>query len=392
MDLHRTIPSSLATLVALVLCWDNACSLHSAETAAAGSGAVPNRTAPSESVFDQPHDEWLVHSASDRVDQDSIVLLRHDPATSKVAVIAIGDSDEGRAFIRDDNFDSSSDFSESVTVPMGLCSEATKWQAMDTLSIFGGLEGSKQPQDFGVNANFGGRWAANWGFPLLADYGIGGQVGSSVNYTDNAVQVFERVGATSQRTQNFTTLGVFQRTDTWRWGLAYDVLYESYYDQFLLGQWRGRVGYATSIKNEFGVWFAVPQQHSNGSFLTIPVQLTPLAQGSCYWQHLFSAGTRTMFWAGVAQGHAETNLALGDLKRTGSQFVFGAEIDVPLNNYFSIYGQANFISPADTGTVDSFLGVSYYPGGQAFPITRNAFTPFQALANSTMMALDLRRN
>ena len=44
----------------------------------------------------------------------------------------------------------------------------------DNVSIFVGLEGSKQPQDFGINANFGGRFALNWGFPLVPPLRPGG--------------------------------------------------------------------------------------------------------------------------------------------------------------------------------------------------------------------------
>jgi hypothetical protein len=290
------------------------------------------------------------------------------------------------------DFSHDEDPSDHKVAPASLQYDPACWKPLDTLSLFGGLEGSKQPQDFGVNANFGSRWAANWGFPLLAEYGIGGQIGTSINQTDNAVQVFDRVGESAHRTQNFSTIGVFQRTDRWRWGLGYDFLYESYYDQFSLGQWRGRAGYAVSDTNEFGVWFTVTQQHASGSFLTIPVTLTPLAQGSFYWQHQFATGTRTMTWMGFSEGHAQANLALGDLKKTGNQFVFGAEIDVPLNRYVAIYGQANFISPADSGTVDSFLGLAFYPGGHAFPAMRNPFTPLLSLANSTTFATNLRRN
>lgn len=266
------------------------------------------------------------------------------------------------------------------------------WKPLDTLVLFGGLEGSKQPQDFGVNANFGSRWAANWGFPLLAEYGLGAQIGTSINVTDNAVQVFERVGETSNRTQNFSTIGLFQRYDRWRWGLGYDFLYESYFDTFFLGQWRGRGGYAVTDADEVGVWFTVSQHHDSGLFLNaIPVTLTPLSQGSAYWQHQWSAGPRTMAWCGVSEGHAQANLALGDLKKTGPQFVFGAEVDVPLNRYLAIYGQANFVSPADSGTVDSYLGLAYYPSGHAFPSMRNPFTPFLALANSTMFSTNISR-
>ncbi len=103
-------------------------------------------------------------------------------------------------------------------------------------------------------------------------------------------------------------------------------------------------------------------------------------------------GARTMFWMRVSEGHAQANLALGDLKKTGDQFIFGAEIDVPLNHYLAIYGQANFISPADSGTVDSYLGLAYYPGGHAFPAMRNPFTPLLSLANSTMFATNISRH
>jgi hypothetical protein len=59
----------------------------------------------------------------------------------------------------------------------------------DGLSLFGGLDGSKQPQDLGVNANMGGRVAFNWGIPIVKEWGLGVQVGAAYNFADNAVQV-----------------------------------------------------------------------------------------------------------------------------------------------------------------------------------------------------------
>lgn len=341
-------------------------------------------TAPESTI---PNESWLLPSAfEDAVrKQPTLWLSRRAELSSSGFSTVTSESEAVQASFDEDN---SSYLPETSVATF----DDVAWHPLDTLQLFGGLEGSKQPQDFGVNANFGSRWAVNWGFPLLAEKGIGAQIGTSINETDNAVQVFERVGASSHRTQSFSTFGLFQRTDTWRWGIAYDLLYESYYDQFTLGQWRGRVGYATSSTDEFGVWFAIPQQSSQGKFLTIPVQLSTLTQGSCYWQHQFSAGTRAMCWAGAAEGHAQANLALGDLPTTGTQFVFGAEVDVPLNSCFSMYGQANFVGPADSGTVDSFLGIAYYPGGRAFPTSRGPFSPFQALANSPMFSVDLHRN
>lgn len=343
---------------------------------------------------DGTNDPWKVSQEDELVPTVFGRAIQQHPTVwrSRAAGVSSFDVTSGSADIEHCR-ESMSDFASDESADSGFVPTAeNEWRPLETLQLFGGLEGSKQPQDFGVNANFGTRWAANWGIPLLANYGIGAQIGTSLNETDNAVQVFERVGASANRTQSFSTVGIFQRTETWRWGIAYDLLYESYYDRFTLGQWRGRVGYATSERDEFGVWGAVAQQRSRGNFLTIPVELCPLTQGSCYWQHQFSAGTRAMCWAGASEGHAQANLALGDLPRTGPQFVFGAELDVPLNAYFAIYGQANFVGPADSGTVDSFLGLSFYPGGRAMPAARSTFAPFQALANSTMFAVDLRRN
>ena len=227
--------------------------------------------------------------------------------------------------------------------------------------------------------------------PLFDEYGIGAQIGTSINQTNNAVQVFDRVGETAHRTQSYSTVGLFQRIDHWRWGVGYDFLYESYYDSFFLGQYRGRGGYAVTNADEMGIWFTVSQKHDSGAFLNIPVTLTPLSQGSLYWQHTFPTGARCMGWIGVCEGHAQANLALGDLKKTGDQFLFGAEVDVPLNRYLALYGQANFISPADSGTVDAFLGVAIYPGGRAFPSIRSPFAPFLSLANNTTFATNLSR-
>ena len=78
---------------------------------------------------------------------------------------------------------------------------------LDNLDVFLGLDGSKQPQDFGVNAHFGGRFSVNYGFPLLKELGLGAQVGTALGQSHNAVQVFERLGESTDRFQVFTTLG-----------------------------------------------------------------------------------------------------------------------------------------------------------------------------------------
>ncbi|WP_145379338.1 DUF6666 family protein [Symmachiella dynata] len=261
----------------------------------------------------------------------------------------------------------------------------------DNLSIFGGLDGSKQPQDFGVNAQFGGRFHINLGLPLWEEQGLGVQIGTALNYTDNAVQVFERVDGTKDRFQNYTTVGLFQRTESgFMWAIGYDFLYQDYYDDFNLGQWRGDVGYTWDDENEFGTWFTISNQKDSGHYLTIPLTLDPITQGNLYWRRTWENDAQTTFWLGIAEGHGEVNLALGDLRPTKERLVFGADVFVPLSPYLALFGQANFITPADSGTVDAFLGIAFYPGGSHGARNRR-FAPRLPVANNTTFATDLSR-
>ncbi len=85
---------------------------------------------------------------------------------------------------------------------------------------------ARKPQDFGPNAHFRGRFQANLGFPLVSACGPGMQIGTSLHYTDNAVQVIERIEGTSERFQSFTTIGLFQLADCGvSWGVGYEYLY-----------------------------------------------------------------------------------------------------------------------------------------------------------------------
>src|SRR5205823_6085906 len=47
---------------------------------------------------------------------------------------------------------------------------------LDNFYVFGGLDGAKEPEDLGVNANFGARLHFNWGIPVWQEAGVGLQV------------------------------------------------------------------------------------------------------------------------------------------------------------------------------------------------------------------------
>lgn len=277
----------------------------------------------------------------------------------------------------------------------GGCAEGFRSECcnslLQNLSLFMGLEGSKQPQDFGVNANFGGRFHANLGLPLLPDQGIGVQIGTALNYTDNAVQVFERIEGNSERFQSYTTIGMFQRAECgWAWAVGYDFLYQDSYDNFKLGQLRGDLGFQYDACNEFGSWFACSLEKDRGHFGAIPLVLDPITQGSVYWRRTWENDTQTTFWLGIAEGHGEVNVALGDLPPVDERLVFGSDVFVPLSPALALFGQANFLTPADTGTVDAFLGIAFFPGGSHGARNRK-FAPRLAVANNTTFASDLFR-
>ncbi len=142
----------------------------------------------------------------------------------------------------------------------------------DNLSFFGGLDGSKEPEDLGISAHFGLRVAVNAGFPLLEQDGLGWQVGTALNYSQNAVGVLKLVDGVTNDLQSFTTLGVFQRSPSGvNWGLVFDFRNDDYYQNLSFGQWRGQVGYDLGADDEVGVKAMVrslrPGEQHRGYFL-----------------------------------------------------------------------------------------------------------------------------
>lgn len=297
---------------------------------------------------------------------------------------------------------------ESVTPieAVGYESDADEWSSpqddsgfqeacedwTDRLELFVGLDGSKQPQDFGVNAQFGGRIHANWATPISVDRGIGFQVGTAVSQTHHAVAVTNALEGSTRRTQSFTTAGVFQRTESgWTWALVDDFLYQEDYDSATLMQLRGRVGYDLNGRDEVGVFGMAPLVGSDASWAGNIVHLRPLAQGSLFWRRNWEFGGQTTTWLGMSERHGQANIALGDRANTGIVPVFGADLHLPLNDRWAIYGEANFVTPADTGTVDAFLGFAYYPGGGAVLWRKRPFSPVLPVAGSPTMSVNLTR-
>ena len=263
---------------------------------------------------------------------------------------------------------------------------------LENLDLFVGPEGSKQPQDLGINANMGIRFSGNVGFPLVSRFKLGGQVGVAGNLSDAAVHVLDQIEGTSSRNQIYITAGVFNRTGhRFNWGLAYDALVEHYYDDFQLGQLRGQVGYDVTDDNEVGVWFTKSVLGDDGKMAGTAVRLDPISQANFFYRHTWANHAQTTAWIGVAGGHHDVVWVFPANPRDEHVLVYGSELHMPLSDRFAIMGAANFLTPTATGTVDAFLGVAFYPGHSAMRRARNTYAPITDVANNPTFAVNLHR-
>ena len=263
---------------------------------------------------------------------------------------------------------------------------------LENLNVFFGPDGSKQPQDLGINANMGVRAAASLGIPLVERAKLGAQIGAAFNYSTNAVHVLDQVEGTDHRTQTFITAGIFERVSPkFNWGLAYDALFEHYYDDFRLGQVRGQVGFGVTASNEIGTWFTRSVQGDSGLMGSTGVRLDPVNQANVYHRHTWANFAQTTAWVGMANGHQNVVWVFPDNSRDRHVLVYGAQLFMPLSDRFAVTGSANLVQPADTGTVDAYLGISFFPGRSALRASRGVYTPLASIANNPEMAVDLRR-
>ncbi len=259
-------------------------------------------------------------------------------------------------------------------------------------TLFLGLDGSKQPQDFGANAHLGMQSHVAWSGPLLGGNGIGFQVGGGVTATANAVQVFELLGENSGRVQAFSTVGIFHRSPGgWAFGGVWDHQYQESFDNFSLNQFRLAASLDTGMRDQLGVQVILPGDTATAQFNNLAVELESIAQARFYWRRFWRTGTQTTAWAGIADGHSEQNVLAGPGVPKNDVFLFGADILAPLTSRLSIYGEANLMMPPDTGGVDAFLGLQFHGSGSPCSARRGRWSPLLPVASNTSFTVDLNR-
>lgn len=265
-----------------------------------------------------------------------------------------------------------------------IVQSATPW---DNLKLFTSLDSFKGPLDLGNrNANFGIRFGANMGVPVLPTRNIGFQLGTTQNVAD--FHGTQYTGDTC-RWQNFTTIAFFRRNPCgpghFNWGFGHDWLHDHYYRTIKLRQWRIKASYNWDCSNEIGFWTSIPESVSDallprpdeGTYVT---HFKGLAQGNFFWTHFWDRGARTTGWLGIAEDP-------GGL-------VLGVDGEVPISKRLALFGKCQYIVPTASG-VDGqdkdfwylTVGIQFTPGRCGNLGRPTDYTPFLPVADNASFSV-----
>lgn len=259
----------------------------------------------------------------------------------------------------------------------------------ENLSVFFGMDGAKEPIDLGINARFGYRFHINWGLPLVEDWNLGLHLGFGYNQANNAVRVLRVIGASRDIQQTFFSAGIFHRSEMGlNWEVAWDYRADEYFESINTSQWRGLLSVNLNDRNEVGFWGTYRDRIDRAHLGALWFNVKPVNQVNLFWRHTWDMQIVTGMWAGIAEEHGRLLALLPGESAVQHPFVFGADVFVPLSDQLAIWGEAQFITPNDSGTVIATLGVAWYPWGRTTSQPRGAFAPLLPTASNASFTLD----
>ena len=256
------------------------------------------------------------------------------------------------------------------------------------LSLFAGVQGFKGPADRGQNGNFGFHEGLNWGGALGGPLCLGYQLGMQAVHSNFSGDQAGGYIRGSGRDQIFFTGGIFHRAPCGglQWGVAFDLLHDSFYGTADLKQIRTESALVLSGCREvgycgaFGVGddsFLFPQQ-DDGLLL-----MQPADTYSLFYRRHFSGGGQGRIWAGLS----------GD-----GEALLGADCTVPLGTSWALENNFTYLIPkqghGSGGQAEETWCVSiqlvWYPGREARCVFSNPFQPLLSVADNSQFLLDER--
>lgn len=238
----------------------------------------------------------------------------------------------------------------------------------DNLSVISGIDTFKGPVDLdGLNGNFGKRVGLSAAAPVYAPWGLGVQFSGTAGWYDPKGTLYT---GDEVRFQNFWTVGAFHRscTNGLGFGIAYDWLYDDYWSNLRLGQWRVGGSWQVNAFNEVGFWAALPDRRDSTTATGVNERFQTLLQGNFYYRHVWDCGAWSTVYAGIAESPSDISAGTND--------------QVPLNDYIAMYANATYIWPSSGGNQgrqeeiwNLSVGIAIYPG-TARRIATSQFRPF----------------
>ena len=263
----------------------------------------------------------------------------------------------------------------------GCCDDTTLISLSTTVDAF------KGPMDLdNRNGNFGLQFGVNAGFPLAKRLGIGVQAGTSGVLSDFHGTQFT---GSEIRAQNFTTVGLYHRIPLGgaqlKYGFAFDWLYDDYFADLKMSQWRVKLAYDLTPCSEIGIWSCIPDEGDTVRLGVVGARQTferfkPVAQGNLYFSRCLGNGTALTGWIGLAE--------------EPGQFVFGGDARIPISPQWSFVGNFNYVLPSasdvrgqDEEMWNVSMGIEFTLGrGRNHCLTRR-FAPMFPLANNGTFAI-----
>ena len=267
--------------------------------------------------------------------------------------------------------------------PGGYHGVRSEWWARD-LSLFVGAHGFKGPFDQGRNGNFGLHEGINFGAPLGGPWGWGYQVGFTVAHSnfagDQATGSYRR----GDRDQFFFTAGLFHRAlcGGIQWGVAFDLVRDTYYANGDLKQFRHEIGYVyAGGRKEIGYLGVYGMGSDEFELPGGNMSLEPTDLFACYWRRQFQGGGEGRFWAGFT--------GRGD-------GLLGADLLVPLGRSWALENRVGFILPEQgrgaDGQREEAWAVSvrliWYLGQAAHSAQKSPYRPMLNVADNSVFMSD----
>ena len=142
---------------------------------------------------------------------------------------------------------------------------------------------------------------------------------------------------------------------------------------------------------EVGLWATYHDRGDSAQFAGERFNLRAINMANLYFTHFWENNAMSRLWVGLANQHGRAIVGIPGGTNTYNAFTYGAEFLVPLNSYVSLYAEANLITPLDSGCVNAFVGIAFYPGGSAYQAPRSRFAPMFPLANNANFSIDATR-